>query len=388
MSFLSLKNINKIYPGDVQAVFDFSLDAEEGEFIILVGPSGCGKSTVLRMIAGLEEISSGDMFLEEKRVNDQSPSDRKIAMVFQDYALYGNMTVYQNIGFSLTVQGKSSQAVHDRVMDVSKTVELYDYLNRLPRALSGGQRQRVAMGRSLAKHARVLLMDEPLSNLDAKLRQQTRRELSILHNKLKPTIVYVTHDQIEAMTLASRIVVMNEGRIQQVGSPYEIYHWPENIFTASFIGSPPINLIKGSIKDNMFTGINDKNETVFQCRVPLNIISSEKTDKISETDIINNENIVMGLRAETVRFFDNDKISDDDYIFDAVVDTLEFLGAEYYASLNLNGIILTSRIPASAEIKLGQKIKAVFNINKAHFFDEVTGLRLRTKSEKDGLVNG
>jgi len=389
MPFLSLKNVNKIYPGNVQAVFDFNLDAEEGDFLILVGPSGCGKSTVLRMIAGLEEISSGDMFLEGKRVNDQSPSDRKIAMVFQDYALYGNMTVYQNIGFSLTVQGKSSQAVHDRVMDVSKTVELYDYLNRLPRALSGGQRQRVAMGRSLAKHARVLLMDEPLSNLDAKLRQQTRRELSILHNKLKPTIVYVTHDQIEAMTLASRIVVMNEGRIQQVGSPYEIYHWPENIFTASFIGSPPINLIKGSIKDNIFTGINEKNETVFQCKVPPFItVSSGKGNDTSETDIINSGNIILGLRAETVRFFDNSKNSDDDYIFDAVVDTLEFLGAEYYAAVNMNGIILTSRIPSSAGLKPGQKLKVVFNIHKAHFFDGVTGLRFRTKSEKDGLVNG
>jgi len=375
MPYLSLNNINKIYPGNVQAVFNFNLEVEEGEFIVLVGPSGCGKSTVLRMIAGLEEITSGDMLLNDKRINDLAPSDREIAMVFQDYALYGNMTVYQNIGFSLTIKGKSDEEIHDRVMDVSKTVELYDYLNRFPKALSGGQRQRVAMGRSLAKHARVLLMDEPLSNLDAKLRQQTRRELSVLHNNLRPTIVYVTHDQIEAMTLANRIVVMNEGRVQQIGSPYDIYHSPANIFTASFIGSPPINLIKGKIENDTFIGFNDKSEQILQCKVPKEIASFAEAQKI-------NANIVLGLRPEAVRILsDGEKANDDDCIFNTTVDTLEFLGAEYNAGLNTGGIVLTCRIPAGASIKLKQDLGAVFNINKAHFFDGVSGLRLKKEGQ-------
>jgi multiple sugar transport system ATP-binding protein len=364
MSYLSLKNINKVYPGNVQAVFDFSLDAQEGEFIVLVGPSGCGKSTVLRMIAGLEEISSGDMILNEKRINDQAPADREVAFVFQDYALYGNMTVYQNIGFSLTIRGKAPQEIHDRVMDVSKTVELYDYLNRYPKALSGGQRQRVAMGRSLAKQTKVLLMDEPLSNLDAKLRQQTRRELSVLHNTLKPTIVYVTHDQIEAMTLANKIVVMNEGRIQQIGSPYDIYHNPANIFTASFIGSPPINLIRGHMEKGMFTGFNDNKEQVFQCKV-----SREIADF--------NKGIVLGLRPEVIRLLqDGEKAAEDECTFNVEVGSYEFLGAEYFVTLNLGGCIFTCRVPASTEISRGLKT-AAFRAEKAHFFEESSGFRLQ-----------
>jgi len=272
------------------------------------------------------------------------------------------MTVYQNIGFSLTIRGKSDEAIHDRVMDVSKTVELYDYLNRFPKALSGGQRQRVAMGRSLAKHARVLLMDEPLSNLDAKLRQQTRRELSILHNNLKPTIVYVTHDQIEAMTLASRIVVMNEGRIQQIGSPYDIYHTPANIFTASFIGSPPINFIRGFLN-------NDTNKKV-----------------------------ILGLRPEIISILKpGEEIDENTCVLDAIVESYEFLGSEYNVVLKLQADLvikqkqfaestsvsvdqkkqtLTSRIPANMEISNGLKLKVCFKIDKAHFFDEVSGLRL------------
>ncbi|MCL2804628.1 MAG: ABC transporter ATP-binding protein [Treponema sp.] len=366
MSYLSLKNINKIYPGAVQAVFDFNLDVQEGEFIVLVGPSGCGKSTVLRMIAGLEEISGGDMVLAGKRINDLSPSDRQTAMVFQDYALYGNMTVYQNIGFSLTIKGKPPQDIHERVMDVSKTVDLYDYLNRFPKALSGGQKQRVAMGRSLAKQARVLLMDEPLSNLDAKLRQQTRRELSVLHNDLHPTIVYVTHDQIEAMTLADKIVVMNEGRIQQIGTPYEIYHTPANIFTSSFIGTPPINLAAGYISGEDFNGVNENKEPVLKCKVP---------QKISSCGCASNTQLVLGLRPETLQI--GEKTSEEECAFNATIEAYEFLGAEYYASLNANGCIFTARIPANVPVSKGQKVQAVFNIHKAHFFDKATGLRLK-----------
>jgi multiple sugar transport system ATP-binding protein len=364
MSYLSFKNVNKIYPGGVQAVYDFTLDADEGEFIVLVGPSGCGKSTVLRMLAGLEEISSGDLFLQQKWINDHAPSDREVAMVFQDYALYGNMTVYQNIGFSLTLRGAPSEVVHNRVMGISQIVELYDYLNRFPKALSGGQRQRVAMGRSLAKYAKVLLMDEPLSNLDAQLRQQTRRELAMLHNNLHPTIVYVTHDQTEAMTLATKIVVMNEGRVQQIGNPYEIYHFPANIFTASFIGIPPINLIRGRIDGDVFTGLNAKQEPALSCKIPPEISGSAK-------------NVIMGLRPESIRSLKSGKSGEDECRFTAVIDTLEYLGAEYFAGLNLGGIILTCRIPAKEEIHSGQELEAVFDIHKAHFFDEKTGLRLK-----------
>ena len=370
MSYLILKNINKIYPGSVQAVFDFNLTAEEGDFIVLVGPSGCGKSTVLRMIAGLEEISSGDMLLEDRRINNLAPADREVAMVFQDYALYGNMTVYQNIGFSLMIRGIPSEAIHRQVMGISKTVELYDYLNRFPKALSGGQRQRVAMGRSLAKHAKILLMDEPLSNLDAKLRQQTRMELSLLHHTLHPTIVYVTHDQTEAMTLAKKIVVMNEGRVQQIGSPYEIYHSPANIFTASFIGMPPINLMRGRIEGDVFTGLNENGEPALVCKVPPEIAEIAARSRLGD--------LVMGLRPETIRLLNAGKeAGSDECTINAPVETLELLGAEYYAGLNLKGCILTSRIPAREEIHPGQRLQTVFDIRKAHFFDEKTGLRLR-----------
>jgi len=371
MPYLSLNGINKIYPGAVQAVFDFNLDAEEGDFIVLVGPSGCGKSTVLRMIAGLEEISSGNMFLQDKRINDLSSADRQVAMVFQDYALYGNMTVYQNIGFSLTIRGETADRIHERVMDVSKTVELRDYLNRFPKALSGGQRQRVAMGRSLAKQAKILLMDEPLSNLDAKLRQQTRMELSVLHREWNSTIVYVTHDQIEAMTLADKIVVMNEGRIQQIGSPYEIYHTPANIFTASFVGMPPINFIRGRVEEETFTALNNNAEPVFSCRLPQSIARRCGGQ-------YRQGGIAMGIRPENIRPLpEGSQKTDSECLLSAVVETLELLGAEYNAGLNLAGCYLTSRIPAREEIHHGQKLETAFDIHKAHFFDEKTGLRLK-----------
>jgi len=373
MSYLSLKDINKIYQGNVQAVFDFSIEVKEGEFIVLVGPSGCGKSTVLRMIAGLEEISSGNMLLDGDRINNLAPSDRKVAMVFQDYALYGNMTVYQNIGFSLTIQGTNSDLIHERVMDVSEIVELRDYLNRYPKALSGGQRQRVAMGRSLAKHAKLLLMDEPLSNLDAKLRQQTRMEFSMMHQRLRPTIVYVTHDQIEAMTLATRIVVMNEGRIQQVGSPYDIYHYPANMFTASFIGMPPINMVRGYTKGAAFQVSNQVGGEAFRCDLPANL------GKVSGT--YGEGGIVIGIRPENIKVLQDGELpGDGDFELSAKVETLELLGAEYYAGLSVGGSLLTGRIPSREKITVGQKLRLTSSIHKTHFFDEKTGMRLGAKA--------
>ena len=249
-AFLSLKHINKIYDNHVQAVFDFNLDVAKHEFIVLVGPSGCGKSTTLRMIAGLEEITSGDLYIDGIYANQLPPKDRNIGMVFQSYALYPHMTVYENMAFALKVNHVKKDEIEKRVLNAAKILQITDYLNRKPNALSGGQCQRVALGRAIVRDAKVFLMDEPLSNLDAKLRVQMRSEIVKLHKALDTTTIYVTHDQTEAMTMASRIVVMNKGYVQQIGTPEEIYSHPANIFVATFIGSPAMNIIKTKLVDN------------------------------------------------------------------------------------------------------------------------------------------
>lgn len=248
MSTLELKNVNKIYPNGFHAVHDFNLTIDKGEFIVFVGPSGCGKSTTLRMIAGLEEISSGDFLIDGKRVNELGPREREVAMVFQSYALYPNMTVYDNIAFGLTLQGVDDDVIEERVMKTAKILGLTDYLDRLPRALSGGQRQRVAIGRSIIRKVGIFLMDEPLSNLDAKQRVTMRSEIAQIHREAGATTIYVTHDQTEAMTLADRIVVMKDGYVQQIGTPYELYFDPVNVFVAGFIGEPPMNFIRAQVK--------------------------------------------------------------------------------------------------------------------------------------------
>lgn len=244
MAELSLNNIYKIYDGNVTAVEDFNLQIEDKEFIVFVGPSGCGKSTTLRMIAGLEEISKGDFYIDDKRVNDVDPKNRDIAMVFQNYALYPHMTVYDNMAFALKLRKVPKTEIDKRVENAANILGLTDYLKRKPKALSGGQRQRVALGRAIVRDAKVFLMDEPLSNLDAKLRMQMRAEIIKLHQRLQTTTIYVTHDQTEALTMATRIVVMKDGRIMQIGTPKEVYENPENVFVAGFIGSPPMNFFK------------------------------------------------------------------------------------------------------------------------------------------------
>ena len=249
MASLSLKNLNKIYDNKVQAVFDFNLDVKDGEFIVLVGPSGCGKSTTLRMIAGLEDISSGKLVIDGKDVTNMPAKDRDIAMVFQNYALYGHMTVYENMAFSLTVRKEHPNVIHEKVMAAAEILGLTDQLNKKPKQLSGGQRQRVAMGRAIVRTPKVFLFDEPLSNLGAKLRGATRREILLLHKRLGATMLYVTHDQTEALTLADRIVCMSMGYVQQVGTPLELYDNPANVFVASFIGLPPMNFF-----DMTYTG--------------------------------------------------------------------------------------------------------------------------------------
>ncbi len=249
MSYLTLKNINKIYPNGFHAVHDFNLTIEKGEFIVFVGPSGCGKSTTLRMIAGLEDISNGEFLINGKRANEMGPREREVAMVFQSYALYPQMTVYDNIAFGLTLQGVDEDVIEKKVKDTAKILGLTDYLDRYPRALSGGQRQRVAIGRAIIRKVGVFLMDEPLSNLDAKQRVTMRSEIAQIHRNTGATTIYVTHDQTEAMTLADRIVVMKDGYIQQVGTPYDLYYEPVNVFVAGFIGEPPMNFIKGVLKN-------------------------------------------------------------------------------------------------------------------------------------------
>ena len=253
MAYLTLKNINKIYPNGFHAVHDFNLDMEKGEFIVFVGPSGCGKSTTLRMIAGLEDISNGEFLIDGKRANEQGPRERGIAMVFQSYALYPQMTVYDNIAFGLELQGADEEYIDEKVRNTARILGLTDYLDRLPRALSGGQRQRVAIGRALIRKVGVFLMDEPLSNLDAKQRVTMRSEITQIHRETGATTIYVTHDQTEAMTMADRIVVMKDGYIQQIGTPRELYFDPVNVFVAGFIGEPPMNFLRGTVKDGRLT---------------------------------------------------------------------------------------------------------------------------------------
>ena len=250
MAYLTLKDINKIYPNGFHAVHDFNLEIEKGEFIVFVGPSGCGKSTTLRMIAGLENISKGEFYINDQLANDKSPRDREVAMVFQSYALYPHLSVYDNLAFGLTLQGVDEDVIEERVYATAKILGLTDYLDRKPRALSGGQRQRVAVGRAIIRKVGVFLMDEPLSNLDAKQRVTMRSEITQIHRETKATTIYVTHDQTEAMTMADRIVVMKDGYIQQVGSPYELYFNPVNMFVAGFIGEPPMNFMRGIVDGN------------------------------------------------------------------------------------------------------------------------------------------
>ena len=252
MGKIQFKNVNKIYPNGFHAIHDFNLTIDEGEFIVFVGPSGCGKSTVLRMLGGLEQISSGEVILDGKVVNKCPPVERDIAIVFQDYALYGNMSVYENVGISMKVQHEKDTVILDKVLEAADTVEITEYLNRLPKQLSGGQKQRVALARAIVRKPKAFLMDEPLSNLDAKLRNSTRIEIVRLQQRLGVTTIYVTHDQTEAMTMADRIVVMKEGVIQQVGTPQEIYAAPVNLFVASFIGTPQMNFIPGKLSETGF----------------------------------------------------------------------------------------------------------------------------------------
>jgi multiple sugar transport system ATP-binding protein len=365
MATLKLKDINKIYPNGVQAVFDFNLDIRDKEFIVFVGPSGCGKSTTLRMIAGLEEISSGELYIDEELVNDKAPKDRNIAMVFQSYALYPHMTVYDNMAFGLKLRKMPKDLINEKVQEAAEILGLTPYLKRKPKALSGGQRQRVALGRAIVRNAKVFLMDEPLSNLDAKLRVQMRGELIKLHNKIETTTIYVTHDQIEAMTMASRIVVMKDGYIMQVGAPKDIYDNPNNLFVAGFIGTPPMNFVWGKV---------DKNQ-VFTAGDHTIQIPNDKFEIIKTHGMINKE-IVMGIRPEDIH---DEEIVMNTYpgaVLNIIVDVAELLGSETNIYTNINGNNVCAVINARTGVRIGDKMKLAFDMNKCHFFDPSTEQRL------------
>ncbi len=369
MGQLSFKGIKKIYDGNVQAVADFNLEVENKEFIVFVGPSGCGKSTTLRMVAGLEEITEGDLYIDGKRVNDVAPKDRNIAMVFQSYALYPHMSVYDNMAFGLKLRKMPKEKIKERVNDAAKILGLEELLNRKPKALSGGQRQRVALGRAIVRNAEVFLMDEPLSNLDAKLRVQMRAEIIKLHAKIETTTIYVTHDQVEAMTMADRIVVMHDGFIQQVGTPSEIYDTPDNMFVGGFIGTPAMNFLKGKIKDGYFVSKDMKVE-----------IPKAKVDML-KAQKYNNKDIVMGIRPEDIH---DDNIVREAYPnaqVDFKVDVAELLGSETNISAKIADQDVIARVDARTDINIGDIVNLVLDMNKVHFFDAETQLRIKPEDE-------
>ena len=363
MANVVLKNVYKIYDGNVTAVSDFNLDIADKEFIILVGPSGCGKSTTLRMIAGLEEISKGELYIGDELVNDVEPKDRDIAMVFQNYALYPHMTVYDNMAFGLKLRKIPKNIIEEKVREAAKILDIEHLLDRKPAALSGGQRQRVALGRAIVREPKVFLMDEPLSNLDAKLRVQMRTEINKLHQRLNTTFIYVTHDQTEAMTMGTRIVVMKDGVIQQVDSPTALYSQPCNMFVAGFIGSPQMNFVDAKIDkrdDGTYVVVGD-------CEVKL----PEGKAKHLEESGFTGTDVVMGIRPEDIHD-DELFISNASNTFETDVDVTEPMGAETYLYLKLFGKTFIARVNPRTTAKPGDRIKVAFDATKIHLFDKET----------------
>lgn len=352
MAELSLQHLDKIYDNKVQAVFDFNLDVKNGEFIVLVGPSGCGKSTTLRMVAGLEDISAGNLIIDGKDVTRMPPKDRDIAMVFQNYALYGHMTIYENMAFSLVLRKENKNVIHQKVMAAAEILGLTEQLNKKPKQLSGGQRQRVAMGRAIVRNPKVFLFDEPLSNLDAKLRAGMRREILLLHKRLKATILYVTHDQTEALTLADRIVCMSMGHVQQIGTPLELYDTPANLFVASFIGLPPMNFFE--VKVNGDKLVND---------VMTVALTKEQRQLLKDYD---GKDIVLGVRPENIDAGGDIEIN---------VTNNENLGQNTLVHGHIGGQRVVCKLRGWRNYKAGDAEKIHFT--HMHFFDKETTNAIR-----------
>lgn len=440
MATLKFVNINKIYDNNVQAVFDFNLEVQDKEFIVFVGPSGCGKSTTLRMVAGLEEITSGDLYIDDKLVNNLEPKDRDIAMVFQNYALYPHMTVYENMAFSLKLKKIPRDEIARRVEEAANILGLSQYLNRKPKALSGGQRQRVALGRAIVRHPKVFLMDEPLSNLDAKLRVQMRTEIAKIHKKVGATTIYVTHDQTEAMTMASRIVVMKDGYIQQIGTPREVYNMPANVFVGGFIGSPAMNFFKGKLSKNSFiiTDENNQETKIILDKEKLKMLNDfikEKEIKINQTfeenlkslkveyedernklvnqnipqehkkkletreknieildkkyneeknnlknehdlQIKNLYEIILGVRPEDIYIENDINNKNPSASINIECDVAELLGHETIVYGYIGGQRVVIKTSSANEINQGDKLIYQFDMNKVHFFDPTTTNRI------------
>ena len=357
MAQLNLKNISKTYDQDVIAVKDFNLHVEDKEFVVLVGPSGCGKTTSLRMIAGLEDITSGELYIDDVLVNDIPPKDRDIAMVFQNYALYPHMSVYDNMAFGLKIRKFSKPEIEKRVQNAAKILELGDLLQRKPKQLSGGQRQRVAVGRAIVRQPKVFLFDEPLSNLDAKLRVQMRAEISSLHTRLQATMIYVTHDQVEAMTMGDKIVVMKDAKVQQIGSPLDLYNNPANKFVAGFIGSPPMNFLLLNVKQ-------DGKAVYLEGKDGVRIALSKRNAKKAAAYV--DKKIFFGIRPE--RFFDAEDVKSATHI-DATIEIVEPLGAETHLYVSVGGQQLIARVEPNDRYQPKHKIKLAYDNEHVSLFD-------------------
>ncbi len=364
MASLSLKNICKVYPNGFEAVKNFNLEIADKEFIIFVGPSGCGKSTTLRMIAGLEDISSGELKIGDRVVNDVEPKDRDIAMVFQNYALYPHMSVYDNMAFGLKLRKVPKDQIDKMVKEAAKILDLSALLDRKPKALSGGQRQRVAMGRAIVRNPKVFLMDEPLSNLDAKLRVQMRTEIAKLHQRLGTTIIYVTHDQTEAMTLGTRIVVMKDGVIQQVDTPQHLYDKPQNLFVAGFMGSPQMNFLDAVV--------SVKGDTACLEIAGHSIKLPPAKSKKLIAGGYEGKTVTFGIRPEDV--YDSAAYieSSPDSVFTSTINVYELLGAEVLLYFELDGFAMTARVDPRTTARPGDTIKFAMDVEKIHVFDKET----------------
>ncbi len=361
MAKVVFEHVYKRFSGGVVAVSDMNLEIKDKEFVVFVGPSGCGKTTSLRMIAGLEEISEGNIYIGDTCVNNVAPKDRDIAMVFQNYALYPHMDVYNNMAFGLKLRKFPKSEIDRRVKEAAKILGIENLLDRKPKALSGGQRQRVALGRAIVREPKVFLMDEPLSNLDAKLRVQTRAEISKLHNRLQTTIIYVTHDQVEAMTMGDRIVVMRDGIIQQVGAPLEIYDHPNNVFVAGFIGTPPMNFLDGVVKDDNGKLVVDFD--VFKVRIP--------EGKFKNVRQYLNKPVIFGIRPESIMEAEYVQAAEEDIVV-ATVDVSELMGSEIYLYMSVGNHSFIARVDSHSKARDGEQHRVVFDTNKMHLFDKET----------------
>jgi multiple sugar transport system ATP-binding protein len=359
MATVELKNVKKVYEGGVLAVDNCSITVNDKEFVVLVGPSGCGKSTTLRMIAGLEEITAGELYIDGKMMNDVAPKDRDIAMVFQNYALYPHMTVYENMAFGLKIRKFPKKEINERVHEAAQILDIEELLDRKPKALSGGQRQRVAVGRAIVRKPKVFLFDEPLSNLDAKLRVQMRAEISALHHRLQATMIYVTHDQVEAMTMGDRIVVLKDGLIQQIGTPLGLYNKPINRFVAGFIGSPPMNIMRSTIRQQNGKLVADEGDFAVVLDGKLSDVMRPYTGK----------DVLFGIRPEDLVVADK---AVEGQSITARVEVVEPLGAEILLYVSTKQHQITVRIPPHFEFHVGDT--AIFKpaMEKVHFFDQET----------------